>query len=51
MHLRKVCNHPYLFEGAEPGPPYFDGEHLITNSGKMIVLDKLLGKLQVRGCR
>jgi SWI/SNF-related matrix-associated actin-dependent regulator of chromatin subfamily A member 5 len=21
MQLRKVCNHPYLFEGAEPGPP------------------------------
>lgn len=22
IHLRKVCNHPYLFPGAEPGPPY-----------------------------
>ena len=22
MQLRKVCNHPYLFEGAEPGPPF-----------------------------
>lgn len=21
MQLRKVCNHPYLFDGAEPGPP------------------------------
>jgi SNF2 family DNA or RNA helicase len=19
MHLRKCCNHPYLFDGAEPG--------------------------------
>ena len=22
MHLRKCSNHPYLFDGAEPGPPY-----------------------------
>ena len=21
MQLRKCCNHPYLFQGAEPGPP------------------------------
>jgi SWI/SNF-related matrix-associated actin-dependent regulator of chromatin subfamily A member 5 len=21
MQLRKACNHPYLFDGAEPGPP------------------------------
>ena len=28
MQLRKCCNHPYLFQGAEPGPPYFTGEHL-----------------------
>jgi len=28
MQLRKVCNHPYLFDGAEPGPPYSDGPHL-----------------------
>ncbi|KAJ9455553.1 ISWI chromatin-remodeling complex ATPase ISW2 [Diplonema papillatum] len=45
MHLRKVCCHPYLFEGAEPGPPYKAGEHTIRNCGKMIILDKLLHKL------
>ena len=28
MQLRKCCNHPYLFEGAEPGPPYTTDEHL-----------------------
>ena len=28
MQLKKVCNHPYLFDGMEPGPPYFDGPHL-----------------------
>ncbi len=26
MQLRKCCNHPYLFQGAEPGPPYFTGK-------------------------
>src|SRR5690606_13295792 len=51
MQLRKCCNHPYLFQGAEPGPPYTTGSHLITNSGKMIVLDKLLPKLQEQGSR
>ncbi|KAG7812119.1 hypothetical protein KL921_001351 [Ogataea angusta] len=51
MQLRKCCNHPYLFEGAEPGPPYTTDEHLVYNSGKMIVLDKLLKKLQSEGSR
>ncbi|XP_020225498.1 probable chromatin-remodeling complex ATPase chain [Cajanus cajan] len=27
MQLRKCCNHPYLFQGAEPGPPYTTGDH------------------------
>ncbi|PIA44562.1 hypothetical protein AQUCO_01700274v1 [Aquilegia coerulea] len=51
MQLRKCCNHPYLFEGAEPGPPYTTGEHLITNAGKMVLLDKLLPKLKERDSR
>lgn len=51
MQLRKVCNHPYLFQGAEPGPPYFDGPHLWENAGKMILLDKLLTKLKANGDR
>lgn len=50
MHLRKVCNHPYLFEGAEP-EPFTTGSHLVTNSGKMIVLDKLLLKLKSQNSR
>jgi SWI/SNF-related matrix-associated actin-dependent regulator of chromatin subfamily A member 5 len=42
IQLRKVCNHPYLFDGQEPdGLPEL-GEHLITCSGKMIFLDKLI---------
>jgi len=51
MQLRKVCNHPYLFDGAEPGPPYFDGPHLWNNAGKMILMDKLLPKLKAQGSR
>ena len=49
MQLRKCCNHPYLFQGAEPGPPFLAGEHLVENSGKMVLLDKLLRKLKERG--
>ena len=51
MHLRKVCNHPYLFDGAEPGPPFVEGEHLVGNSGKLAVLDKLLKRLKEGGHR
>ncbi|KAM9994213.1 hypothetical protein ACTFIZ_005515 [Dictyostelium cf. discoideum] len=50
MQLRKACNHPYLFDGAEE-EPYTTGEHLIDNSGKMALLDKLLKKLKERGSR
>lgn len=51
MHLRKCCNHPYLFDGAEPT---FDGEfilgnHIVENSAKMVILDSLLPKLQKEG--
>lgn len=51
MQLRKCCNHPYLFDGAEPGPPYTTDEHLIYNSAKLKVLDKLLKKLKAEGSR
>ncbi|XP_055698937.1 chromatin-remodeling complex ATPase chain Iswi-like [Phlebotomus papatasi] len=51
MHLRKVTNHPYLFEGAEEGPPFIEGDHVIENSAKMVVLDKLLSKFKAEGSR
>lgn len=51
MQLRKVTCHPYLFDGAEPGPPYTTDEHLIQNSGKMIILDKLLASMKAKGSR
>ncbi|KAL3438532.1 SNF2 family N-terminal domain-containing protein [Aspergillus tetrazonus] len=51
MQLRKCCNHPYLFEGAEEGPPYTNDVHIINNSGKMVILDKLLARMQAQGSR
>ena len=51
MQLRKVCNHPYLFDGAEVGPPFSDGPHLLESSGKMSLLNKLLPKLKAKGSR
>lgn len=51
MQLRKCCNHPYLFDGAEPGPPYTTDEHIIYNAGKMKILDKLLKRAKENGSR
>merc|ERR1711892_911274 len=51
MQLRKCTNLPYLFDGAEPGPPYTTDQHIVDNAGKMRVLDKLLEKLKANGDR
>lgn len=51
MQLRKCTNHPYLFDGAEPGPPYTTDIHLVDNCGKMVLLDKLLIRLKEEGSR
>ncbi|KAF8821208.1 SWI2/SNF2-containing protein [Cardiosporidium cionae] len=50
MQLRKCCNHPYLFDGAE-NEPYEEGNHIWKNAGKMIILEKLLVKLKKDGSR
>ncbi|EAL17685.1 hypothetical protein CNBL2000 [Cryptococcus deneoformans B-3501A] len=51
MQLRKCCNHPYLFDGAEPGPPFTTDQHLVDNAGKMVILDKLLKSMKAKGSR
>ena len=51
MQLRKACNHPYLFTGIEPGPPYMEGVHLWESCGKMQLLHKLLLRLKSEGHR
>ena len=45
MQLRKVCNHPYLFDGVEPEGADEFGEHLVEASGKLTFVDKLLQKI------
>jgi len=49
MQLKKVANHPYLFDGIEPGPPFIDGDHLIEAASKFKVLDKLLPRFRQQG--
>ena len=51
MQLKKCCNHPYLFDGAEEGPPYTQEMHIVHNAGKMVFLDKLLTRLKKQGSR
>ena len=59
MECRKACNHPYLFPNAEPdfGPGDDDAcrkqvhQSLISSSGKLMLLDKLLPELQASGHR
>jgi len=41
----------FLLIGAEPGPPYTTDQHLVDNSGKMAILDKLLVHLKANGSR
>eukprot|EP01138_Halocafeteria_seosinensis_P003330 gb/GECG01003406.1/.p1 GENE.gb/GECG01003406.1/~~gb/GECG01003406.1/.p1 ORF type:complete len:1786 (+),score=287.15 gb/GECG01003406.1/:1-5358(+) len=65
MELRKCCNHPYLIDGVEQREAeelLHQGlsaaelasqrlSRLISSSGKMVLLDKLLPKLQSEGHR
>ena len=53
MELKKAANHPYLFDGAEPQSQSREEilKGLIVNSGKMVLLDKLLARLKHDGHR
>eukprot|EP01130_Rhizamoeba_saxonica_P001520 TRINITY_DN1136_c1_g1_i4.p1 TRINITY_DN1136_c1_g1~~TRINITY_DN1136_c1_g1_i4.p1 ORF type:complete len:1350 (+),score=329.22 TRINITY_DN1136_c1_g1_i4:1054-5103(+) len=51
VELKKNCNHPYLFDAAENRDDPNPYESLINNSGKMILLDKLLIRLKETGHR
>lgn len=35
----------------EPGPPFTTDQHIVDNSGKMVVLDKLLTRMKAQGSR
>lgn len=53
MELKKASNHPFLFEGAETRSEHRDEQlkGIVTNSGKMVLLDKLLARLKQDGHR
>eukprot|EP01091_Cochliopodium_minus_P019790 TRINITY_DN8430_c0_g1_i1.p1 TRINITY_DN8430_c0_g1~~TRINITY_DN8430_c0_g1_i1.p1 ORF type:complete len:1101 (+),score=344.95 TRINITY_DN8430_c0_g1_i1:393-3305(+) len=56
MQVRKVCNHPYLIEGAEESIlKESDNKeelfNMVRSSSKLILLDKLLKKLRGEGRR
>jgi chromodomain-helicase-DNA-binding protein 1 len=51
MELKKVCNHPYLFVGAEETHGAGERDSLVKHSGKLILLDKLLSRLKETGHR
>ncbi|CAM9002831.1 unnamed protein product [Rhodiola kirilowii] len=53
VELKKCCNHPFLFESADHGyggdQTFIDSsklERMILSSGKLVILDKLLVRLQ-----
>lgn len=46
MHLRKCCNHPFLFQDS-----YNIDRTLISTSGKLELLDRILPKLKAAGHR
>jgi len=57
MQLRHCCNHPFLIKGVREaeGIDLMDErmylECLVSSSGKLVLLDKLLPKLQAQGHR
>lgn len=57
VDLKKCCNHPFLFESARENYQATTGKsediisNLVVTSGKMVLLDKLLGRLKETGHR
>lgn len=53
MQLRKICNHPFVFEEVENAvnPGGVSNELLYRVSGKFELLDRMLPKLKATGHR
>jgi chromodomain-helicase-DNA-binding protein 1 len=53
MELKKAANHPYLFDGVEVRTDNQEEtlKGIVMNSGKMVLLDKLLARLKQDGHR
>ena len=48
MQLRKICNHPYLFDGHKPVGELLS-DHIFNVSGKFELLDRILPKILKTG--
>lgn len=50
MQLRKVCSHPFLFEWPidHDTGDFVVNDELVSASGKMMILDRLLSELSSR---
>jgi SNF2 family DNA or RNA helicase len=50
MELKKCCNHPYLFPGAEPPEDDYAAACtlLVESSGKLALVDRMLTKLRAQ---
>jgi hypothetical protein len=53
MQLRKICQHPFLFESVEDkvSPGGFIDEKLVRTSGKLELLNRILPKFFATGHR
>lgn len=53
MQLRKICQHPFLFESVEDkvNPAGFVDEKIIRTSGKLELLNRVLPKFFATGHR
>lgn len=53
MQLRKICNHPYVFEEVENliNPFHVDNDNLWRVAGKFELLDRILPKFKATGHR
>ena len=52
MELRKICCHPYLFDGAQPPPDAApDAKAMGEASGKLQLLGPMLARLKEGGHR
>ncbi|KAJ6601267.1 SNF2 family N-terminal domain-containing protein [Mycena vulgaris] len=50
MQLRRICDHPYMIDDAEP-EEYEIGEHIVAASSKLIACDKILADVLPKGER
>ena len=46
-----LVQHPYIFDGVEDRTLDPMGDHVVTASAKLMLLDKLLPRLQSQGSR